>query len=153
MRTLRELTREAEGMSAVAIERDYQKSLPILCLDFDGVIHSYKSGWGGAEVIPDPPVPGAIEFIVRAVEKFRVAIFSSRTHQKLGLMAMQCYLKLQLARVLGEEDGEAERVYALIEWPREKPPAMVSIDDRAITFTGVWPAIEDLLAFKPWNKP
>ena len=28
---------------------------PILCLDFDGVVHSYTSGWKGADVIPDPP--------------------------------------------------------------------------------------------------
>jgi len=41
-------------------------SKPILCLDFDGVIHSYSSGWKGADVIPDPPVPGAFDFIRRA---------------------------------------------------------------------------------------
>ena len=28
-------------------------SKPILCLDFDGVLHSYTSGWRGAR-IPDP---------------------------------------------------------------------------------------------------
>jgi hypothetical protein len=39
-----------------------------------------------------------------------------------------------------------------LEWPTEKPPALVTIDDRAITFTGEWPAMAELLAFKPWNK-
>ena len=38
-------------------------SNPIICVDFDGVIHSYKSGWRGVAVIPDPPVPGAIEWL------------------------------------------------------------------------------------------
>ena len=35
----------------------------IVCLDFDGVIHSYSSGWKGPREIPDPPVPGAIRWI------------------------------------------------------------------------------------------
>ena len=39
-----------------------------------------------------------------------------------------------------------------IRFPLEKPPAMVTIDDRAITFTGEWPDLDDLKAFKPWNK-
>jgi hypothetical protein len=65
---------------------------PILCLDFDGVIHSYTSGWKGAAVIPDAPVPGALEFIHEALEQFEVHIFSSRSHQWGGKRAMKRWL-------------------------------------------------------------
>jgi hypothetical protein len=47
---------------------------PVLCLDFDGVIHGYQSGWQGANVIPDPPVPGAIEALLTYTEHFIVCI-------------------------------------------------------------------------------
>lgn len=127
-------------------------SKPILCLDFDGVLHSYTSGWQGADVVGDMPVPGAIAFMREAVKHFRVAIFSSRSLQPGGMEAMGQWLGYH---VLNERLSDHEDVAwaSAIEWPKEKPPAMVTIDDRAITFTGEWPAIETLLAFKPWNKP
>lgn len=124
---------------------------PILCLDFDGVIHSYSSGWKGAAVIPDPPVPGAIEFIYSAVEHFRVAIFSSRSRQDGGIDAMRGWLRMALAAAI-DDKADVDRVFALIEWPEEKPAAMVTLDDRALTFTGEWPSIETIKNFKPWNK-
>lgn len=129
----------------------YGSPMPILCLDFDGVIHSYTSGWKGADVIPDPPVPGAIAFMREAVKHFRVAIFSSRSCQPGGGAAMREWL----SRYVLEErlSDDEELVWAsVIEWPTEKPAALVTIDDRALTFDGTWPAIETLLAFKPWNK-
>lgn len=121
---------------------------PILCLDFDGVIHSYTSGWKGADNIPDPPVDGAILFISQAITHFRVAIFSSRSNQVGGLDAMKNWLSFY-ARV---SDTILPDWIDLIEWPIEKPAAFVTIDDRAITFTGVWPDMQTLLQFKPWNK-
>ena len=39
-----------------------------------------------------------------------------------------------------------------ISFPKEKPPAHISIDDRAITFDGAWPDVEFLKNFKPWHK-
>ncbi len=121
---------------------------PILCLDFDGVLHSYTSGWQGASIIPDKPVPGAVEFLKEATNEFEVHIFSSRSNQEGGIKAMQTWLEI----VVGETYGMLPVWLDLIEWPTEKPPAMVTLDDRAITFTGKWPTIETLLAFKPWNK-
>jgi hypothetical protein len=127
-------------------------SKPILCLDFDGVLHSYTSGWKGADVIPDPPVPGAIDFLREVVKHFRVAIFSSRSNQDGGQRAMREWLGFYQVehRLSGSEDLSW---VAAIEWPTEKPAAFLTIDDRAITFNGTWPTIEAIKSFKPWNKP
>lgn len=120
---------------------------PILCLDFDGVLHSYTSKWQGADVIPDASVPGAALFVAEAQQLFTVAVYSSRTHQSGGLDAMKRWLH----KVIIEADLDGS-VFDEIEWPSEKPPALVTLDDRAVTFTGVWPEVTELRAFKPWNK-
>jgi len=46
----------------------------------------------------------------------------------------------------------ADHIGSKIEWPWFKPAAFVTIDDRAITFTGQWPSVAEVMAFKPWNK-
>ena len=125
---------------------------PILCLDFDGVIHSYSSGWKGADIIPDPPVPGAMRFIWDATEHFRVAIFSSRSNQRGGLRAMRSWLTSHFTDHWMADRTQCDDKLAEIEWPQEKPAAFITIDDRALTFDGTWPAIEALKEFKPWNK-
>lgn len=120
----------------------------ILCLDFDGVIHSYTSGWQGAAVISDPPVPGSMEFIAGAIEHFRIAIFSSRSNEPDGMRAMMRYMRKHLT---DKYSNRGDLVANIIEYPLVKPPAFVTLDDRALTFTGTWPAMDMLLAFKPWN--
>lgn len=126
---------------------------PILSVDFDGVIHSYTSGWKGADVIPDPPVPGALQFLAAATEHFTVAIFSSRSHQTGGIAAMCQWLGYWSVDKEHGMPGDFDHgTWGAIQWPLEKPPALVTIDDRAICFDGTWPAFETLLKFKPWNK-
>ena len=133
---------------------------PILCLDFDGVLHSYTSGWKGADQIPDPPVRGMVSFLQRALKEFDVQIFSSRTRQPGGVDAMKAWLTMHVTRHFDCEfhsgaPRDADRAYAILDaisFPTEKPPAMVTIDDRAIQFDGVWPTIAYLKAFQPWYK-
>lgn len=48
--------------------------------------------------------------------------------------------------------GRLSKLMELLVFPSHKPAAVVSIDDRALTFTGEWPAMEVLTAFQPWNK-
>lgn len=128
---------------------------PTLCLDFDGVIHSYTSKWVATEIIPDPPVPGALEFIYEAQSHFRVCIFSTRSATDAGRAAMSEWMRKWAIALLGEgrfEDDPNLMWLDHIHYPTSKPSALVTLDDRAITFEGEFPSIESLLSFKPWNK-
>lgn len=108
--------------------------------DFDGVIHSYTSGWQGAAIISDPPVSGIKQAIadIRGAG-YEVVVVSTRTATAEGYGAVRAWLM--------DHEIEVDRICA------EKPPAIVYIDDRAICFDGV---AETLLGkikvFKPWNK-
>ncbi len=124
-------------------------SKPILCLDFDGVIHSYASGWKGAHVIPDEPVAGAFNFIREADKHFDVHVFSSRSHTPGGIEAMRAWFVKWDQSATQEYRG---CITEHITFATNKPSAMLSIDDRSLLFDGTWPRIKDLLDFKPWNK-
>lgn len=124
-------------------------SKPILCLDFDGVIHSYTSGWKGARNIPDPPVEGAITFIENALlAGWDVVIHSSRARHWGGISAMRNWLRTHA----GNSWDTMGLAVADVRFARWKPSALVTLDDRAITFTGQWPDSHELFKFKPWNK-
>lgn len=124
-------------------------SKPILCLDFDGVIHSYTSGWKGARNIPDPPVEHALSFMCEALDAgYDVVIHSSRSRYFGGITAMRAWLKKH-AGMLWDTMGPS---LCEVRFVRFKPPALLTIDDRAVTFTGTFPDMKDIKAFKPWNK-
>lgn len=135
----------------------------ILVLDFDGVIHSYTSGWKGADVIPDPPVPGFFPFLFDMLgHGYDVHVFSSRSNQPGGIDAMRAYLYQAASDyAASKENAEARPTLSVgflvdmvdqLKFPTEKPPAKLTIDDRAITFMGTWPTLDFIRDFKPWNK-
>lgn len=118
-----------------------------LCLDFDGVLHSYTSGWQGHENVPDAPVPGAMAFLYDALQVFNVAIYSSRSSTPQGIVAMQNWIATWAVQC---QYDYGQPWWLRLEWPVNKPAAFVTIDDRAITFTGNWPSMNELVNFKPW---
>jgi hypothetical protein len=133
---------------------------PILCIDFDGVLHSYRSGWKGDDQIPDPPVPGFAQFLEGAVEHFTVTVFGSRSRRAEGREAMRTWLERALNDHYFAQDisaaAAARAVRALMEeirFPADKPAAFVSLDDRAVTFTGQWPDPAELVQFRTWQQP
>lgn len=132
-------------------------SKPTVALDFDGVVHSYTSGWKGADVIPDPPTEGAREAIAELRETYRVVIFSTRAARDssrpdendepgtlpIGLTAIYEWLQRHGIRV----DGVSA----------EKPKAILYVDDRAFRFAGRWDDVARALAagpdgVEPWNR-
>jgi|SRR6185436_7540989 len=117
----------------------------ILYTDFDGVINSYTSGFDKANPtnLPDPPVPGAIEFLTCAVEKFHVVIFTCRMLQPESEQAIHNWLL---------KHGLSNNVADQIAFSCTKRGADVYIDDRGFRFEGFFPTLEQLENMKPWNK-
>jgi hypothetical protein len=115
----------------------------ILAVDFDGVLHSYSSGWRGVDNIPDLPVEGALQFLEEAVNSFNVAVYSSRSSEEKGIRAMRAWLIKQCSKA-GLDSGLVSR----IRFPSQKPPAFVGLDDRVLTFRGKFPSMDELRSFK-----
>ena len=112
---------------------------PTVVIDFDGVIHSYTSGWQGADQCSDPLVEGIDEVIKDLRKDHKVVIVSSRAKTIKGKIAIRNYLKKYNIEVDGIQN--------------EKPPAIVYIDDRTICFTGNTNNLaEQVRNFKPWHK-
>jgi len=125
-----------------------------LCIDFDGVLHSYVSGWKGADRVDDPPVPGAMRFLVDATHHFEeVAVYSSRSKEAGGIEIMATAIQSWLAEENLMDVSEAYHfVMKRLTFPREKPAAWLTIDDRCICFDGTFPSFDIINTFRPWNK-
>lgn len=101
-------------------------------------------------MISDPPVEGAIEWLVRLVQKFEVCIYSSRSRQWGGKRAMRAWLKKHAGCLWYE--GFGFNGLEDIKFPTKKPAAHLTIDDRAICFEGKFPSLSAIDDFVPWNK-
>lgn len=114
--------------------------IPTVSFDFDGVIHSYRSGWKGAAVIPDPPVEGIKEVIEQLIsDGLCVVICSSRAESFEGQAAIVEWLK--------------HYGFPMVQIQARKVPSIVHVDDRTICFDGRANHLhEQIINFKPWYE-
>jgi hypothetical protein len=115
----------------------------IVCIDFDGVLHSYKNGWEGIDIISDDPVDGAIDWLRHLINHKGLTpyIFSTRSNEPRGVKAMREWLI---------KYGLTENELKGLKFSASKPSAWITIDDRAIRFNGVFPTDDEIMNFKPW---
>ena len=116
------------------------KFKPTIVFDFDGVIHSYVSGWKGEDIINDPPVKGIKETLEKLSKKYRIIVVSSRCNTMEGISAIIDYMEKHKLYY----DGVM----------KSKPPAKLYIDDRGLTFNGdVNKLLNDIENFEHWITP
>lgn len=110
-------------------------------VDFDGVIHSYVTPWISAEVIPDPPVEGSIEWLNEIGKKFDIAIITTRGSTPQACAAVKAYLR---------EHGCVVEVVVT----DKKLPCLVYVDDRGWRFEGPGslPSADEIHRARPWYK-
>ena len=108
--------------------------------DFDGVIHNYRNGWKGPDIIDDEPVPGIRESLI----DFK------RSGYKIVVVSVRCGYSGGKEAILKWMDKYGLYVDDVV---MEKPPAICYIDDRAICFDGhPETLLKKIKDFVPWNK-
>jgi hypothetical protein len=118
----------------------------VVCLDFDGVLHSYTSPWTSSEEIHDGPTPGAFEFVGSAIDAgYTVVVQSARANSPEGKTAIEAWMR--------EHGAEAWMQEGRVRVTNQKPGASVYIDDRGFRFSGTFPTVDEIESLHPWNRP
>lgn len=99
-----------------------------LCIDFDGVIHSYDKGYHDGTCYGDP-LPGSLEALRVLSKKYRIVIFTAKAKPSRPLVNGMTGIELVEAWLVryGVRDCVAEIT-------AEKPRAFLYIDDNGYRF-------------------
>lgn len=126
----------------------------IICLDFDGVVHSYEKGWQDGTIY-GKVTPGFFSWLMQAQEEFNIVIYSSRSKTPEGRLDMGLWLEKQFADWRSLDIMGRGETKMMVTYAHEKPSAWLTIDDRAVCFMGDWTipelTVEAMKEFTPWN--
>ena len=151
---------------------------PIICVDFDGVIHSYENGWQNGHIY-GTVVPGFFEWVESVKDEFKIVVYSSRSADPELKNRMITWLYIRYMEWTGDikyipninivdmniDDfntnivivkADIDKFNAIFSFSDTKPAAFITIDDRALRFNGDWAAPkftpQALKEFKPWTQ-
>lgn len=103
-----------------------------VAVDFDGVLHPYTQGWVGSKPDNEPPMEGAIQFLIDLKDRgYRIVVFSTRCNHPEGLTGVTDWL------------NEWGLLRYIEDITCNKPAAVAYVDDRAVPFTGLWNPVID----------
>jgi hypothetical protein len=133
-----------------------KKGVRRICVDFDGVLHSFTSGFTG-EIPFDPPTPGAVEFVRWLVEReWEIVIFSARARTEKGQQGiLNWWCHFGFSPILST--GYASPIFLTAI----KCDADLYLDDRGWRFTGNFEEVISLLVLndatggkwlRPWHE-
>lgn len=125
---------------------------PIICIDFDGVIHSYEHGWRNGEIY-GTVTKGFFEWAQEMAKHFTLVIYSSRSKDIDDRGNMYRWFRDRWNEWMRASQNVTLHIDDFT-FAHEKPSAFITIDDRCICFDGDWSKItaESIFNFKPWNK-
>ena len=148
---------------------------PVICVDFDGVIHSYEKGWQNGQIY-GTVVQGFFEWAAMVKDHFNIVIYSSRSSNPDKERQMITWLWFRyldwtgndkyipvsdsMGRYVEEIKANISDVIDIFDqtftFTNKKPPAYLTIDDRAVCFKGDWNApditLQALMDFQSWTE-
>ena len=125
---------------------------PTICIDFDGVIHSYEHGWRSGEIY-GTATKGFFDWAQEMTKHFDIVIYSSRSKDIDTRGEMYRWMQMEWNKWMRASQNTTLH-FDDFRFAHEKPSAFMTIDDRCICFDGDWGKItaERIFNFKPWNK-
>ena len=116
-----------------------------ICIDFDGVVHDYSSGWQGEDVFGQMIPNADTGTSVLKQKGWTVIIFTTRKKTD----ELEKWLKEHnitydyINENPGQPDGTSGKIMA-----------DVYLDDRGICFRGRWDSwlVREILDFEPWQE-